>query len=87
MGGGGGKDTITEVAADIPDIINPISPDRTAAEAMPTNYDQALMTSGVKTTVSEKEKKNLGTSRLVIPLEGTAQSGGYTEPRKPTGVV
>lgn len=86
MGGGGGN-TVTEVAADLPDIINPIAPERTSAEAMPENFDQALMTSGAKTTASEKEKKNLGTSRLVIPLEGTAQSGGYTEPRKPTGVV
>jgi len=87
MGGGGGGDTVTSVKADLPDMFNPVAPERTSAEAMPENIDKALFTGGAKTTADEKAKKNLGTSRLVIPLEGAAQSGGYETPRTPTGVV
>ena len=85
--GGGGSNSTTEVQADLPNVMVPVAPERTSAESMPDNYDQALFTGGAKETASEKEKKNLGTSRLVIPLEGSAQSGGYTAPRTPTGVV
>ena len=85
--GGGGSDTVTRVKAMAPDVFAPIAPERTTAEAMPDNIDKALFSGGVRETEEEKQKKQLGSSRLVIPLEGTAQSGGYTEPRKPTGVV
>lgn len=87
MGGGGGKSTTTSIKADAPDVFSPQAPDRGAPGEMPDNYDQALFTGGAKRTADEKAKANLGTSRLVIPLEGDAQSGGYTAPRTPQGVV
>ena len=87
MGGGGGGSTVSKVAAAAPEVYAPVAPTRTAAEAMPTNFDKALFTSGAKETAAQKAKKAAGASRLVIPIESTAQSGGYTAPRTPTGVV
>lgn len=57
------------------------------AEAMPENVAQATFTSGVARTAEERLKSSTGSSRLVIPLAGNTQSGGYTAPTKPTGVV
>jgi len=87
MGGGGGSDTTTYIKSQAPEVFTPIAPERTAPEAMPENAGEALFTSGAKRTEKEKTDKNLGSSRLVIPLEGAAQSGGFVEPRTPTGVV
>ncbi len=84
MGGGGGT---TSIRDDLPDIFAPLAPERTSAEAMPENIDKALFTGGAAESATEKATKRLGTSRLVIPLTESAQSGGYTAPREPTGVV
>ena len=86
--GGGGQDSTSYIKAQEPDVFTPIAPERTSAEAMPENIDQALFTTGAKETAEEKAKKAQGTSRLVIPLtESTTQSGGYVTPPTPTGVV
>jgi|LGVE01.1.fsa_nt_gb hypothetical protein len=85
MGGGGSSTSYVKAA--LPDVFTPTAPELTAPEAMPENIDRALFTGGAKTTAEEKAKANLGASRLVIPLEGSAQPGGYSAPRKPTGVV
>jgi len=87
MGGSSGGGT-SYIKAKAPDVFTPIAPERTAAEAMPENIDEAGFTAGTKRTASEKKKAAQGASRLVIPLtEGTTQAGGYTTPSTPTGVV
>jgi len=84
----GGSSSTTHIAAQKPDVFQPIAPDRTSPGAMPDNIDQSSFTTGVKRTSEEKDKKAAGSSRLVIPLtESTAQAGGYTDPATPTGVV
>jgi len=86
--GGGGKSSTDYIAAQAPDVFTPIAPERTSAEAMPENIDQAAFTTGAKRTAEEKAKAATGTSSLVIPLtESTSQAGGYTAPATPTGVV
>jgi len=85
MGGGGGQNTI--VWSQTPEVMDNVAPQRTSAEAMPENADKPLFSSGSRLTAEERDKKTKGSSRLVIPLEESASSGGYTPPREPTGVV
>jgi len=86
--GGGGTNTTSYIAAQAPEVFTPVAPTRTAPEAMPENIDQALVSTGAKRTEDEKKLKASGaTSQLVIPLQGNTQSGGYTAPATPTGVV
>lgn len=89
MGGGSSSEENVFVKAIAPEGYTPLAPQRTSAEAMPDEFGEASFTTGVRRTEQEKEKKSLGTSRLVIPLagKGAAQAGGYTAPRKPTGVL
>jgi len=85
---GGGKAAGSEISAGRPDTFAPVAPERTSPGQMPDNVDKALFTSGVKTTAAQKKKQNQGTSRLVIPLEGSqAQLGSEGTPRDATGVV
>lgn len=85
--GGGNSSSTTSIKAQLPDVFTPIAPTTTAPEALPENLDEALFTSGASRTDAENVDKRLGTSRLVIPLGDNTQSGGYTAPRTPTGVV
>jgi hypothetical protein len=89
MGGSSGGTSVQHIAAQAPDVFNPVAPERTAPEAMPEHIDEAGFTTGAKRTNEEKKQKSLGTSRLVIPLEntGTTQAGGYTKPKTPSSVV
>lgn len=86
--GGGGTAAGSQIRAGRPDTFAPVAPERTSPGQMPDNVDKALFTSGAKTTAAQKKKQNQGTSRLVIPLEGSqAQLGSEGTPRSATGVV
>ena len=83
----GGSSSTSYIKSAIPDVFTPIAPQRSAPEAMPENIDKASFTSGVKRTDKEKTKATTGASRLVIPLTGNTQAGGYTSPTTAQGVV
>jgi hypothetical protein len=92
--GSSGKSTTSYLQAAAPGTIAPVAPIRTAAGEQPENVDKALFTSGAKKTDAENIAAGKGSSRLVIPLEGTttspddnAQSGGYTAAPTAQGVV